>query len=136
MVKFIIGAKGSGKTNKLIESVNEAVKIDKGQLVFINDSKRHMFDLNHKVRLVDTQEFSIKSYKALYGLICGIISQNYDISNIFIDSITKIVADDDFNAAGEIIDEIASVCDKHNVSLTVTASVDVAAAPKFVEKYL
>ena len=136
MVKFIIGAKGSGKTNKLIESVNEAVKIDKGQLVFINDSKRHMFDLSHKVRLVDTQEFSIKSYDALYGLICGIISQNYDISNIFIDSITKIVAEDDFNEAGSIIDEIAAVCDKHGVNLTVTASIDVAAAPKFVEKYI
>ena len=53
MVKFIIGAKGSGKTNKLIESVNEAVKIDKGQLVFINDSKRHMFDLNQTVYVVD-----------------------------------------------------------------------------------
>ena len=136
MVKFIIGAKGSGKTNKLIESVNEAVKIDKGQLVFINDSKRHIFDLNHKVRLVDTQEFSLESYEALYGLICGIISQNYDISNIFIDSITKIVANDDFAAAGEVIDNIATVCDKHGVNLTVTASIDVAAAPKFVEKYL
>ncbi|MBQ9097559.1 MAG: hypothetical protein IJY55_04110 [Clostridia bacterium] len=136
MVKFIIGAKGSGKTNKLIESVNEAVKIDKGQLVFINDSKRHMFDLNYKVRLVDTQEFALKSYEALYGLICGIISQNYDISNIFIDSITKIVVGDDFDAVGDVIDAIAAVCDKHDVNLTVTASIETEAAPKFVKKYL
>ncbi|MBR2471751.1 MAG: hypothetical protein IKB55_03605 [Clostridia bacterium] len=136
MVKFIIGAKGSGKTNKLIESVNEAVKIDKGQLVFINDSKRHMFDLNYKVRLVDTQEFALKSYEALYGLICGIISQNYDISNIFIDSITKTVAGGDFAAAGDVIDAIAAVCDKHGVNLTVTASVDADAAPEFIKKYL
>ena len=50
MVKFIIGQKGTGKTKQLIDKVNEAVKIDKGHIVFINKSNRHMFDLDYQVR--------------------------------------------------------------------------------------
>lgn len=136
MVKFIIGKKGSGKTNKLIDMVNEAVKTDKGHIVFINNSARHMFNLNYKVRLVDTQNFKINSYDTLYGLICGILSQDYDVSNIFVDSITKIVGDEELAHAEEVVAELAKLLDESNVNLVVTASVDVADAPEFVKKYL
>lgn len=136
MVKFIIGKKGSGKTNKLIDMVNEAVKTDKGHIVFINNSARHMFNLNYKVRLIDTQNFKINSYETLYGLICGILSQDYDVSNIFVDSITKIVDDVDLNHGEEVIKELDKLLEESNVNLVVTASVDVDAAPEFIKKYL
>ncbi|MFA7636656.1 MAG: twitching motility protein PilT [Monoglobales bacterium] len=136
MIKSIVGKKGTGKTNKLIAEVNEAVKTDKGHLVFINDTSRHMFDLDYKVRLVDTQEYAIKNYDALYGMICGILSQDYDISSIFIDSVTKIVKDGDIFAAGDIFEDIADVCEKHNVKLTITARIDTAEVPEYIKKYL
>lgn len=136
MVKFIIGKKGSGKTNKLIDMVNEAVKTDKGHIVFINNSARHMFNLNYKVRLIDTQNFEINSYDTLYGLICGILSQDYDVSNIFVDSITKIVGDDELAHAEKVIAELDRLLEASNVNLVITASVDVDAAPEFVKKYL
>lgn len=136
MVKFIIGKKGSGKTNKLIDMVNEAVKTDKGHIVFINNSARHMFSLNYKVRLIDTQNFKIDSYETLYGLICGILSQDYDVSNIFVDSITKIVDDVDLKHGEAVIKELDKLLEESNVNLVVTASVDVDAAPEFIKKYL
>lgn len=136
MVKFIIGKKGSGKTNKLIDMVNEAVKTDKGHIVFINNSARHMFSLNYKVRLIDTQNFKIDSYETLYGLICGILSQDYDVSNIFVDSITKIVGDIDLKHGEDVISELDKLLEESNVNLVVTASVDVDAAPEFIKKYL
>lgn len=136
MVKFIIGKKGSGKTNKLIDMVNEAVKTDKGHIVFINNSARHMFNLNYKVRLIDTQNFKMNSYDTLYGMICGILSQDYDVSNIFVDSITKIVGDDDLANAETIVAELDKLLEESNVNLVVTASIDVDAAPEFIKKYL
>ncbi len=136
MVKFIIGKKGSGKTNKLIDMVNEAVKTDKGHIVFINNSARHMFSLNYKVRLIDTQNFKIDSYETLYGLICGILSQDYDVSNIFVDSITRIVDDVDLKHGEAVIEELDKLLEESNVNLVVTASVDVDAAPEFIKKYL
>ena len=136
MVKFIIGKKGSGKTNKLIDMVNEAVKTDKGHIVFINNSARHMFSLNYKVRLIDTQNFKIDSHETLYGLICGILSQDYDVSNIFVDSITRIVDDVDLKHGEAVIEELDKLLEESNVNLVVTASVDVDAAPEFIKKYL
>ena len=136
MVKFIIGKKGSGKTNKLIDMVNEAVKTDKGHIVFINNSARHMFSLNYKVRLIDTQNFKIDSYETLYGLICGILSQDYDVSNIFVDSIPRIVDDVDLKHGEAVIEELDKLLEESNVNLVVTASVDVDAAPEFIKKYL
>lgn len=136
MIKFIVGKKGTGKTNKLIAEVNEAVKTDKGHLVFINDTSRHMFDLDSKVRLVDTQEFAIKNYDALYGMICGILSQDYDISTIFVDSVTKIVKGGDINAAEDAFAGIADVCEKNGASMIITASIDVSEVPEYMKKYL
>lgn len=136
MIKFIVGKKGTGKTNKLIAEVNEAVKTDKGHLVFINDTSRHMFDLDYKVRLVDTQEYAIKNYDALYGMICGILSQDYDISTIFVDSVTKIVKEGDINLAADVFEGIADVCEKHSVNVTITASIDVNDVPDYMKKYI
>ncbi len=137
MLKFIIGTKGTGKTNKLIEMVNEAVKVDKGHIVFINnDSKRHIFDIDYKIRLIDTQNYDMASYQTLYGMICGVLSQDYDISNIFVDSITKVVTGEDINSAEKAINDIAELCEKSNVNLVVTASIAEADAPEFIKKYL
>ncbi len=137
MLKFIIGTKGTGKTNKLIETVNEAVKIDKGHIVFLNNnSQRHIFDLDYKVRMIDTHSYNMVSYKTLYGMLCGILSQDYDISNIFIDSITKVVTGEDIKEAEEAIADIAALCEKNDVNMVVTASVAETDAPEFIKKYL
>ena len=95
-----------------------------------------MFSLNYKVRLIDTQNFKIDSYETLYGLICGILSQDYDVSNIFVDSITRIVDDVDLKHGEAVIEELDKLLEESNVNLVVTASVDVDAAPEFIKKYL
>ena len=85
MVELIIGKKGSGKTKQLIENVNSAVSVAKGNVVFIsNSNSRNMYDISTKVRMADTSEFEIKSYAELLGFISGIVSGNFDITNIFI----------------------------------------------------
>ncbi len=134
MINVIIGEKGTGKTARLIDAVHEAEAASNGSVVFINKGQRHLFDLSHKVRLVDTEGYSIESYDDFYGFICGMLSQNYDIANIFIDSITKIV-NDDMNDFAKFLDRISVVADEANVNIQLILSMNPSNAPEGVLKY-
>ena len=136
MIKVLIGKKGTGKTKTLIDNVNNSVNVVNGDIVFIsNDTKRHMYDINHKVRMVDTAEFEINEYSEFYGFVCGIISNNFDISNIFIDSITKIV-DHNIEGMEEFFVNADKLSAKFNVSFFFTISIDEADAPDYIKKYV
>ena len=135
MVKVIIGEKGTGKTAKLIDGVNAAERESKGNIVFINKGDRHIFDLTHRVRIVDSVDYAISNYDEFYGLVCGILSQNYDISNIFIDSITKIVSKD-LDAMVQCLDKLDKVSSGHGAEITVIVSLKESDAPEELKKYL
>ena len=97
MVELLIGKKGTGKTKALIEKVNNALTVAKGNVVFIsNDTNRNIFDVKSKARMADTSEFEIKSYDEFLGFICGIVSQDYDLQEMYLDSFLTIanLADD------------------------------------------
>ncbi|MCH5188189.1 MAG: ATP-binding protein [Oscillospiraceae bacterium] len=135
MVKVIIGEKGTGKTAKLIDAVNAAEAACDGSIVFINKGDRHIFDLTHRIRIVDTDEYAVKNYDGFYGFICGILSQNYDIKHIFIDSITKIV-NKDLDALSECLDRLNAISDKAGAEIVVIVSLNEADAPDSIKKYI
>lgn len=90
MVTLLIGKKGSGKTKKLIELANQAVKDSHGNVVVIEKGKKLTYDLTYEARLVDTEAYNISGYDMLYGFISGICAGNYDVTDIFVDSTFKI----------------------------------------------
>ncbi len=135
MIKVIIGEKGTGKTAKLIDAVNAAEAASKGNIVFINKGDRHIFDLTHKVRIVDSVDYNISDYDEFYGFVCGILSQNYDIANIFVDSITKIV-NKDLDALAKCLDKLAVIAEKSNVEIMIIVSLKESETPEAVKKYL
>ncbi|MBR4724007.1 MAG: hypothetical protein IK072_04675, partial [Clostridia bacterium] len=92
MLQLLIGKKGTGKTKVLISNVNDAAKSASGNVVFIsNNISQNMYDITSKVRMTDTSEFDIASWDEFLGFISGIISGNFDITNIFVDGTLKIV---------------------------------------------
>ncbi|MBR6633161.1 MAG: hypothetical protein IKL05_02525 [Clostridia bacterium] len=135
MVRIIIGLKGSGKTKHLIELANKAVETSPGNVVCIEKGNKLMFDVRHQVRLVDTDVFGISGSAELYGMVCGIISANYDIKDIFIDSSLKICKDDkeDFVKLIEALDKITTA---KEINLVTTASIDPADFPASLNKYI
>ncbi|MBE7033388.1 MAG: ATP-binding protein [Ruminococcaceae bacterium] len=135
MINVIIGEKGTGKTARLIDAVHNAEKVATGSVVFINKGKRHVLDLSHKVRLVDTEEYGINSYDAFYGFVCGILSQNYDIAHVFVDSITKIV-NDDMAALEAFLDKINVVAEQNNAEIQIILSMNPADASDAIKKYV
>lgn len=90
MVTLIIGKKGSGKTKKLIQLANEAVAASSGNVVVIEKGAKLTYDVTHKARLIDTDQYTVKGYDMLYGFISGICAGNYDVTDILVDSTFKI----------------------------------------------
>ena len=80
MIQIIAGKKGKGKTKHLLDKVNAEVKEVHGNIVYLDKSSKHMYELNNKVRLIDTSEFGLSSSDGFMGFICGIISQDHDVS--------------------------------------------------------
>ena len=115
--------------------VNQSVNEEKGNVVCIMKGDRHLFDLKSAVRLTDTTDFYVEDYHALHGFISGMISRDYDITHIFIDSITKI-AGKDFTEFEGFLCKLDSLSEKYNVSFTITVSAPVSDASDEVKKYL
>ena len=135
MVELLIGKKGTGKTKTLIEDVNNAAAVAKGNVVFISmDSSRSMYDIKSKVRMVETKEFSIDSYNEFLGFICGIISRDFDITNIFIDGIFKIVGTDSLDGFETFLEKLEELSQKLNISFNISVSIDAETAPDYIKK--
>lgn len=135
MVELLIGKKGTGKTKVLIDNVNGAAAVASGNVVFVsNDTSRNMYDIKTGVRMYDTSEFNITSWEEFFGFICGIVSGNFDITNIFVDGTLKIVNHslDGFEKFLERVEEIGK---KFNISFVMSVSIDANEAPDYIKKY-
>ncbi len=135
MISIIMGHKGSGKTKAFIDQANQAAVEEHGTVVCIMKGNRHTFDLKSSIRLVDTSDFDLDSYKVFYGFICGIISRDYDITHIFIDSVTKIV-NGNMEKLTIFLDFLEKIAQQFNIKFTLTISADAADATDGVERYL
>ena len=135
MIKVIMGLKGSGKTKKLIDSINEAVKQASGDVVCIEYGKKLTYDVNYRVRLVDSEEYAISNSDMLKGFLSGLHAGNFDITNVYIDNLYKTIGVD--RALGEeFILWCATFAEANNMNITVTVSDDPAGASDAVKAYL
>ena len=135
MIQVIMGLKGSGKTKKLIDSIHEAVANASGDVVCIEYGKKLTYDVNYRVRLVDSQEYGISNPDMLKGFLSGLHAGNFDITNVYIDNLYKTIGSD--RAAGEaFILWCAEFAKANNMNITVTVSDDAALASDAVKAYL
>ena len=123
MVSLIIGNKGSGKTKRLIALINEAVENTKGTVVCIEKSPLLTYEVTHKARLIETERFDIEGCDAFYGMVCGVIAQDHDLTDVFVDATFKIVGRD-YDAFAALINKICKVSDDANVNFVFTVSED------------
>ena len=135
MIKLIVGPKGSGKTKTLIDMVNKAVSSESGRVVCIEKGAKLTYDISHKARLIEMDHYDIKDYDSFFGFINGIVASNYDITTIFVDSIAKI-AGQDMGKCAEFIDKAEKFTAQNKLRLIITVSVDPAALPERVHKYI
>ena len=135
MIQVIMGLKGSGKTKRLIDAINTAVANAQGDVVCIEYGSQLTYDVNYRVRLVNSKEYEIDNLDKLKGLLSGLHAGNFDITNVYIDKLYKTLGTD--RAAGE---EFIAWCAKfaaaNNMNITITVSDDPAGASEAVKAYL
>lgn len=134
MIKLLIGKKGSGKTKTLIGQVNAAAEVAKGNVIFIsNNTSSAMYDVARSVRMIDTTDFDIINYTEFEGFICGIISGNYDITDVFVDGLFKIVDGDNLDGLEKFLARLNKISEKFNISFVLSLSIDIDSAPDYVK---
>lgn len=90
MIQIIAGEKGKGKTKLLLEKVNREVLAANGNVVYLDKSNKHMYELSNKIRLINVKDYLVEDYHEFLGFICGIISQDHDLEKVYLDSFLKI----------------------------------------------
>ena len=135
MIRVILGLKGSGKTKKLIEAIHETLASANGDVVCIEYGKTLTYDVNYKVRLVDSQEYAITNTAMLKGFLSGLHAGNFDITHVFIDNLYKTIGND-VAAAEDFIGWCAQFAAVNNMNITMTISEDPANLSEDVKKYL
>ena len=135
MVRVIMGVKGTGKTKQMIDLINAAVNVENGHVLCLAKDNKLMYDIKSDIRLVAANEYTINGYDGLMGFVSGLYASNYDITHIFIDSLTKVVdCDVDVNAEN-FLDWLDKFSDKNGIKFTVTISADAEAASEGIKKY-
>ena len=135
MVRVIMGVKGTGKTKQMIELINTAVQNEHGNVVCIERGPKLTYDINYKIRLVEASQYDMKDYDFLKGFISGLYAGNYDITHIFIDSLTKIVPSEATDLmVEEFLDWLNNFGEDNGIKFTVTISADSSLASDGVKK--
>ena len=121
MIKLIVGAKGSGKTKRLIDMINDNVKLVKGNIVCIEKAMQTTYHINANVRIIDIDEYGIDDYTKFYGFFAGVLAGNYDIEQVYIDGLLRI-GERNIPALGDLLEEMDKISADKQVIVTVSAT--------------
>lgn len=135
MVELIVGKEGKGKTKQLLEKVNSEIKTASGNIVFLDRNDKHMFELNNKVRLVNVAEYEFANSSEFLGFVCGILSQDHDIEQMYIDAVLK-VAKTDKTELTAVVKRLATIGEKFNVKFTASVTLDGSELDDEIREYI
>ena len=133
MIKILIGGKGSGKTKTLIELTNNAAETSKGSVICIEKGDKLTHEITYKARLVDSDYYLVNDAEALFGFIAGILASNSDITDIYVDAVLKICANN-VDAFAAILPKLAKLTE--GVNLVMSASIPVEECPEAIKAYV
>ncbi len=129
MIQLIVGKKGKGKTKQLLDKVNREVKEISGNIVYLDKSTKHMYELNNKVRLIDVSQFMVESSSEFIGFVSGILSQDHDLQQMYFDSFLKIACLDTSDFAATV-NKLEKLSKAFEVDFILSVSLDEAEIPE------
>ena len=125
MVQLIAGKKGKGKTKHLLDKVNAEVKTASGNITYLDKSTKHMFELNNKVRLINVSDYLVTNSDKFLGFICGIISQDHDLQQMYFDSFLKIACLENGDIA-PVVAKLEKIGEAFGIDFILSVSLDEA----------
>ena len=135
MLKLIIGVKGTGKTKTLINLVNGALEVTKGDVVCIEKGVKLRYDIKPTARLIDVEEYMVADAQSLYGFVAGILASNHDVTDLFIDSTLKICKGN-VPQFETLVVELDKLVTKIGLNMTMTVSMPEEEASETIRKFI
>lgn len=135
MVEIIAGEKGKGKTKHLLDKVNSAVSQSNGNIVYLDKNTKHMYELKNQIRLINVTDYSIENSDEFIGFICGIISQDHDLEELYLDSFLTISKMED-SALAHAIDRLVFISEKYNVNMVLSVSKNESDLPENAKEHI
>ena len=130
MIEIICGEKGKGKTKELLDKVNSAVGTQSGNVVYLDKSQKHMYELNNKIRLINVMDFPIDNCDEFLGFICGIVSQDHDLEEMYLDSFLTIASIDSDADIVKSMEKLDIISEKYKVRFILSVSKNKADLPE------
>ena len=135
MIEIIYGAKGSGKTKKILDAANGAIDKTKGDIVFLAATTRYRMEVKPQIRFIDAIDEGIHTKDGLIGFVKGLLCGNYDIEYVFIDGFYKMmgttIQDPEVAEFFLALESLAS-----GVNFVLTVSCNIEDMPPFIAKYI
>ena len=135
MIQVIAGKKGSGKTKRLIDLTNATARDAVHDVIFLDDDNRYMYDVDHKVRFINAEEYHISNTDMFIGFLCGILSSNFDVGTVFVDAFLKL-CHADLAGTEAVVATLENLGTKHNVDFVLSVSADPEELPDFLKQHL
>ncbi len=135
MVKVTIGPKGSGKTGRLIDRLNQYAENEAANVVLIEHGRRLDRQINHRIRLVEITEYPVEGYEQLLSFLAGITTMDYDITDIYIDSLFKVASCDCAESCGRFLSALEAFSQKQNLTFHVVISLESDEIPQTLKSY-
>ena len=135
MIQIIAGEKGKGKTKILLDKVNADVLSAKGNIVYLDKSTKHMYELSNKVRLINVRDYCVDEPKEFLGFVCGLVSQDHDLEKVFLDSFLKIACTEDGDIT-PVIEKLEIISNKFDVDFVISVSKNKDDLPEVAQKYV
>ena len=130
MIEIIAGEKGKGKTKELLAKVNHSVAAASGNIVYLDKSQKHMYVLNNKVRLINVMDYPIDNCDEFLGFLCGIVSQDHDLEEMYLDSFLTIAFAETDDEIQHAIEKLDIISEKYNVKFILSVSRDESKLPE------
>lgn len=133
MIQLIVGEKGKGKTKHLLEKVNAAAKTSNGNLVYLDKNSKHMYELSNKIRLINASEFPISSEDEFVGFVCGIVSQDHDLEQVYFDSFMDVAYIKDRTRVEDVIKKLDQISGQFKVDFVISVSLDASELSDYLQ---
>lgn len=137
MIQIIFGKRGSGKTKRIIDMANASIRESKGDVLFIDDDNRYMFDLKHQIRFINASEYGVQGEEKFFGFVNGILAGNFDVSLVFIDAFLHLVKTDkpDICKLEGFFEKLEALSERASVDFVISLSEDAELVPESIRKY-
>ncbi len=133
MIQLIVGEKGKGKTKHLLEKVNASAKTSNGNIVYLDKNSKHMYELNNKIRLINASEYPISSEDEFVGFVCGIVSQDHDLEQVYLDSFMDVAYIKDRTKVEDIVKKLDKISEQFKVDFIISVSLDASELSEYMQ---